>query len=233
MAKFTFQLFNFDSLDIDEIIRLLPNHFSLIRKEGDTFLTVIFDDAIDEKEIIYLIDREFDRIYFLTGCKIDFSLIHIMYSDGRQQARCEIKYSINAIQKIPDNIGPQQWENNIDTQLKLWRLAHEDNIALGARVNLLFQIIEIEYPDNKNYPEYNDPKLEPSPMTEAKLLRHIVSHGKSPIKSSQLRKYCKFLGLRAEMHDPANPKFVDAINRRLPVITNLAKEIIEAKLTKI
>ena len=236
MTKFKFRIFDFPDTNIGEIDRLLPNYFSLIDEEGDIFLFVNIDERINEKQVQFLVDREFDRIFFLTGCKINFSLVNIEYPDGHKKSLCDIKFSINAIQAIPDNIGPQLWENNIDTQLKLWFLAHGENIPLASKINLLFQILEIEYPYTGNqtiYPLYEDSSSEPSPMTEAKLLRHIVSHGKSPINNHQLRKYCEFLGLRPEMHDPANAEFIDIINRRLPVITRLAKEIIEAKLTKI
>jgi len=236
MIKFRFKLFNFEHITCEEIQRILPQNFILEQKDKDIFLTINADDEIDENKAKFLLDRELDRIFFLSGKKIESSLTLVEYPDGRKRTTVTIKYDINAIQKIPEEIAPQQWANNIDVQLKLWVLAHTYNIPLAAKINLLFQIIEIEYPnirDQSIYPLYNDSTIVPNPMTEAKLLRHIVSHGKSPIKNDQLRKYCDFLELSPEMHDPSNAQFIDVINRRLPIITRLAKEIIEAKLTKI
>jgi len=236
MIKFIFRLLNFDHITCEEIQRILSQNFILGQEDKNIFLIINADDEIDENKAKFLIDRELDRIFFLTEKKIDSSLTLVEYPDGRKQTTVTIKYNINAIQKIPEEIAPQQWRNNIDVQLKLWVLAHSYNIPLAAKINLLFQIIEIEYPNTRDqniYTLYSDSTIVPNPMTEAKLLRHIVSHGKSPIENDQLRKYCDFLNLSSEMHDPTNTQFIDVINRRLPIITRLAKEIIEAKLTKI
>ena len=234
MIKFIFRLLNLDHVTCEEIQRILPQNFILEQKDKDIFLTINADDETDENKAKFLLDRELDRIFFLSGQKIESSLKLIEYPNGRKQTIVTIKYDINAIQKISEEIAPQQWTNNIEVQLKLWVLANTYNLPLAAKINLLFQIIEIEYPntsDQSIYPLYRDSTTEPNPMTEAKLLRHMVSHGKSPIENNQLRTYCDFLNLSPEMHDPSNARFIDVISRRIPIITRLAKEIIEAKLT--
>ena len=194
MIKFRFKLLNFEHITCEEIQRILPHNFILEQKDKDIFLTINADDEIDENQAKFLLDRELDRIFFLSEKKIESSLALVEYPDGRKRTTVTIKYDINAIRKIPEEIAPQQWANNIDVQLKLWVLAHSYNIPLAAKINLLFQIIEIEYPNTRDqsiYPLYRDSTIAPNPMTEAKLLRHIVSHGKSPIENDQLRKLLK------------------------------------------
>lgn len=104
-------------------------------------------------------------------------------------------------------------------------------------MNLLFQIIEIEHPKNDSYPEYRnieDTNAEPiefhHPMTESRLLRHLVSHGRGEPQQAQLKKYCRFRQFNST-HDPTYPNFFSKIQERLPIMEKQAKEIIDGKIS--
>jgi hypothetical protein len=141
------------------------------------------------------------------------------------------------VKQLPKNIDRQQWsKDDITVHLRLWHLAYSPDIPLAAKINLLFQIIEIEYPethDNTFYVEYNDSTKPPTPMTEAKLLRHLMSHGKSDNVKKQLEHYCIFLGIKPGTHDPTDRNFINCVKKRLSVLENEARKIIDNKITKI
>ena len=193
-----------------------------------------------ENDSYCLIQREMDRLYFLTGRKIDFVLESIQNDNGTLTGITGLRAVINAVEDLPNNITRQNWElNTINIQLRLWSLCFLPSIPpipLSSKINLLFQIIEIDFPntgEKGDYPPYDNPANPPAPRTESKLLRDLMSHGNSPVGGPQLRLYCQFLGLPPQMHDPTSPQFFAAIDGRMYILIAEAKQIIDHKIDRV
>jgi hypothetical protein len=112
--------------------------------------------------------------------------------------------------------------------LRLWAIA-ADTTDVSVKVLLLFQIIEIAYPDGSAYPEYRDPSTAPHPLSECKLLRDLVVHS-GAVSSTQLKLYCSYLGLPALMHDITDTHYSTIIASKLPLMESEAKKAIERAL---
>lgn len=79
---------------------------------------------------------------------------------------------------------------------------------------------------NPSYPKYEDPSVDPNPLTEARLLRNLVSHRQPVIQRDELNKYCDFLGIPREFHDPTDKDVINAIKKRKKIVKEEAKKII-------
>ncbi len=192
-------------VELGDISTFLPDNFSVETENGDIFLTIQYDSVVSREDAYADLQQEIDRILFLTQIHIDFSLEEIKNDDESRTGFSTIGSCVN----------------------------------LAAKVNLLFQIIEIDHPDNASYPEYKnlespeeDPIDFPHPMTESRLLRNLMSHGKGEPKSIQLKKYCDFNGFTTT-HDPADQGFLSKVQERLPVLEKQAKEIIDRKISRL
>lgn len=118
-------------------------------------------------------------------------------------------------------------------QLRLWSLVDSPNMPISIKINLLFQIIEIAYPETRNeeiYPQYLDSNNDPDPKTEALLLRNLVSHG-GQAGSPQLKKYCNFLGIPQTMNNLGNSEFIKKVESRVGVIKEEARKVIDNQIT--
>lgn len=233
--KFKYRI-DMGNLDAAQLIKILPDNCT-IEQNDNTYLIIEHASGTNENDSFFFLQREVDRLFFLTGINIKYELDTIENNDGSFIGISGLKCMLTAVAQLPENIDRQQWgTDDIAVHLRLWSLAFSPNLPLSAKVNLLFQIIEIEYPDtsdNAVYPNYNDRANPPAPKTEAKLLRHLMSHGKGPIANNSLRQYCSFLGISPEMHNPIDHNFIIGVNKRLPILVDEARRIIDNKISKI
>ncbi len=133
---------------------------------------------------------------------------------------------------LPADIKPQRWSYNLTVQLRLWSVAvdHTDSLT---KLILLFQIIEIAYPDtndNNHYPVYEDHAVAPHPLSECKFIRHLITHS-GDVKSKQLLKYCKYIGVPGVMLDITDNDYCQLITSKLLLMQKEAENIIKIALT--
>ncbi len=214
---------NNSDFDKDLFQKSLPNRFEVKQENGDYYIYV----DQDEKQLNYIVNRELDRHYFLTYVKIKAVIIKpIIISIHTCKYRSQ--------GTLPINIEPQKWsnkDNNLSQQLRLWSLADEiDDIV--SKTILLFHIIEITYPDTtnkKDYPAYTNSSTDPDPKTECKLIRHLVAHA-GKVQGSELKNYCRYLGLPERMLDHTDPKYIEIITNKINFIETQAKLVIKKSL---
>lgn len=98
---------------------------------------------------------------------------------------------------------------------------------------LLFQIIELTHPtwprNHSAYPAYNHPDQAPSPLTECKLLRNLITHAGN-VGDPQLRHYCRYLGLPELMLDRTDSDYIKLIEGKLPLVEREAQRILSSSL---
>ncbi len=218
-----------------QLTKIFPVNFC-IEQDEKIYLLAEFPPVTTESDSLYFVQREIDRIFFLTGVKIKYELKTIEDDNGINTGFDNFRMDLGVVGPLPKDIARQQWsKDDLTIHLRLWNMAHSQAIPLAAKINLLFQIIEIEYPDtydDKIYIPYGDTKNPPANMTEAKLLRNLMSHVKNSKVKTQVENYCKFLKLKPGMHDPADRDFMNCVKKRLFVLENEAQKIIESKITK-
>ena len=203
-------------LEVETFKQLLPVHFTLEEEKGQLYATVTTRK----------IERELDRIYFLTGVRVTFDFLNENGDPNILKVQRVVHGEIRSFNK---NISSQKkWNDKIELQLKLW------NSAMSAadtqiKIILLFQIIELE---NIKRPqcEYNDYTQPPDPLKECYLLRDIVAHiGKNPHKQTEV--YLKFLGIPS-MPGFGDLKFNNKISERVKVLEKMSNDLIMKSMTK-
>jgi hypothetical protein len=233
--RFKYRISNMANLSAGQLGNILPDNCAIYQNDN-TYLIIEHGPGTTENDSFFFLQRELDRLYFLTGINIKCELDTIENDDGAFTGISGVKCTLTAVAQLPENIGRQQWgTDDIAVHLRLWALAFSSNLPLAAKINLLFQIIEIEHPEtnsNAVYPTYRNPANPPDPKTEAKLLRHLMSHGNKPVKHNSLRQYCIFLGISPEMHNPIDQNFVSRVNKRMAILINEARKIIDSKISK-
>ena len=233
-ATYHFSIPKPHSLTVAELSQILPPHF--ICRENEDHLVIILEteSSVSDDVAHFEVRREFDRIFFLTGEDLHPSLL-FKECDGLKEGTTYIRGEVILVKRIDPTIDCQEWRSNLVRQLRYWRLSvREEDVS--AKVQLLFKVIEITFPDTKNekqYPVYSDPSQPPAPGRESKLLRDFVSH-EGKIFTKQLREYCKFLGRSDEtkFFDPTDSKDWIIVNQRLHVVQELAREVIDSALTR-
>ena len=207
-----------------------------MEEEGHLLLVVEPQSDLTDEQVFNQVQQEFDRIDFLTGVYLSPKPDRKENPNGSIQAISSIAVFLHGIKPLPAEIDRQDWDKSLPVQLRLWKLAHSPNLPLSSQINLLFQIIEISYPntdDEKDFPPYLDSKKSPEPPTEAKLLRHLASHGKQKMKrSKQVQRYCKYLAIPEESHDPTDFKFLQVLRDGLPIVENEARKVINEAITR-
>jgi hypothetical protein len=222
----------------DRIQDILPEHFS-IRQEGKDHLLAVkyphahgnFNTHMEDHEIFGEVQRECDRIFFLTGMDMAPILVAKKQADGLWISFTDMGLELNVISSVPADVTKQHWHGSLPLQLRFWHLANSSAEPIGAKINFLFQIIEASYADIKDYPTYTDSSIPPDPRTEARLLRNLVSH-QGKINSHQLELYCTFLGIHSSFYDPSDTEFHNVINSRFHLVRDEAKKIIEHLITR-
>lgn len=219
----TFKL-NFESkpdIDVELFRSSLSAKFHVEEKEDGIYVRVNSESTEDER-CQYLIDRELDRHFFLTSVKITATMIRT-----RVCSSLNISYRIHG--NLPEDISPQNWTYNLTSQLRLWSIAVDHNDPL-TKLLLLFQIIEIAYPEATHYPEYNNPEVAPHPLSECKFIRHLIAHS-GDVKNRQLKNYCAHLGIPEIMLDMTDDVYQKLIISKLPLMQQEAEKIIKIALT--
>lgn len=229
--KYCYSIFKPKTFNFDQTAKIFPDNFSFQQENEETFI-IINTEENSESEVFKQVQRECDRIFFLTGVQLNPVFKWVKNTNGIKTCFNTITSDACIIDvEILKEIVQQNWNDNFATQLRLYQDANLSNLPMPAKINLLFQIIEIDYPlkNGNNYPKYCDFNIEPLPMTEAKLLRHLVSHAGKP--NDELKEYCKFLKIPETMNDLTDQKFMQAIASRFHVVENKAREIINGKIT--
>lgn len=211
---------SFDEVRLQEI---LPADMEVDKTSEGIYIDV--ESSSDEDiEAQSRIDRELDRIYFLTCNRMRAEMC-------RRSVTKSLTCRYTVFGKIPDGTKPIHWTDKLALQLRLWQIASEADDPL-IKVLLYFQIVELEYPntrDNAAYPEYSDVSIAPDPKTEAKLLRHIVAHAGEPLQSGT-KNYLDFLGLPRTLSNLTNPEWLEKIRLRIPIVIDVARGIIRNSL---
>lgn len=214
--------------------KIFPDNFSVKIDRGKALLSVECDNSASDDVVFEEVQRELDRVSFFVGYEI------LGHKAGKELDNgLKVKYDAIAIKaytigSVPDKLKKQNWSQELETQLCLWRMANTKNIPYAAKINMFFQIIEVCHINVKDpgiFPMYADATEEPHPLTESKLLRHLVSHKKLSVGDSQLKKYCEFLKIPEGFHDPIKKEDVHKIIKRIGIIQKVAKKIINNKLT--
>ncbi|MFH0784788.1 MAG: hypothetical protein V2B20_22925 [Pseudomonadota bacterium] len=234
--KYYYTISKYSAFTSKELNDVLPKYFSIQENEQGIFLVVEKIDRSDQAEVFSEVQRECDRIYFLTGEKLNPILIRIEESNGSGTGYGFLKTELDAILigYISSEIDRQQWQNPLAKQLRLFYLA-ELTEPIAPKMNLYFQIIEASYPntnDLRDYPEFKIGDIKPHPRTETKLLRDFVSHQKNKISSSQLKLYCQYLGINEEFYNPTDTKHIQIVKSKLSFIREEARKIIDVSITR-
>lgn len=204
-------------LDIDKFQQSLPSNFK-VTSESDGIYVAINSTVAEDRRCQYVIDRELDRHFFLTCVKIRAEMVCT-----RVQASLRINYRIHGA--LPDGVRPQNWSYELPIQLKLWSIA-TDTMDVCTKLILLFQIIELAYPKKTDYPKYDDSTRVPHPLTECKLIRHLVVHSGN-VSGAELKCYCEHIGLPAVMLDITDPEYHQVIASKVTVMETEARKAIE------
>ncbi|WP_462157491.1 hypothetical protein [Pseudoalteromonas sp. GB56] len=207
-------------IDFDLFNQSLPAQMQAY-KESDGIYIKVKSEIPEDIKCQYLVDRELDRHRFLTAVDIKAEMV----------TRTIIKditliWGIHS--KLPNDISSQTWSADLATQLRLWSLASDaDDYML--KIILYFQIIELSHPFSSSFPQYLNSNIAPNPLTEAKLIRHLVAHS-GEVSSSQLKKYCDYLGIPELMFDPTEVEHMEIIKNKVPLLKAEAKKVIETAL---
>jgi len=96
---------------------------------------------------------------------------------------------------------------------------------------LFYQVIELAYPNNSDYPDpdYIDSSRPPHPRTECKLIRHLVTHS-GDVRRAQLKRYCEYLGMTDFMLDATDPYYVRTIAGKAALLEREATNAIARSL---
>jgi hypothetical protein len=222
-----------------EIVRILPTTFTY--REGESSDTIILEvdgtasDDVARDVARFEVARECDRIYFLTGEHLS-PILTGKESNGVGEGYSSLRFEVSLVKPLDTNIAPQEWTSRLAVQLNLWRLGTQKGLDITQKIRFLFQIIESIFPDIRDrllYPKYPDPSVPPSPRTESKLLRDLVSHQGADIFSDDLKNYCRFLGRSTEkFFDPTDSKDWTIVKQRLTVIVKVARDAIDVTITR-
>ena len=208
---------------------------SFLEEDGVLLLVVESVNTLPDDEIFIQVQRECDRITFLTGEALEPRFVRKDNPNGSTTTSDSRMCRTAGWCEIPADIAPQQWDDALQAQLSLWHLATLRQIPVVAKIMLLFQIIEIAFPDTKNdkdYPEYKDSTSNPASRTEAKLLRDLATHGKKPMRSRQVQCYCMHHSIKCQSNDPTDAELRKLFNLRLTVIEEEARRIIHQSITR-
>jgi len=207
-------------IDVPIFQRSLPSDFEVTDEAEGIYITIASQNPEDER-CQYLVDRELDRHFFLTSVKIRAEMMRRTLTGNRV-----IRNRIHGC--LPKVIGPQCWNYELPIQLRLWSMADDaDDPAL--KVILLFQIIELSYPEKSHYPRYTAPNTAPHVLTECKFVRHLVAHS-GDVGDEQLKWYCEYLNIPEMMLDPTDSTYATIINQKLKLLEMQARNAIADSL---
>ena len=236
-VKYIYHLLKGQAVEVGELDRIFPEYFRVSEEDGKIQLEVTDFDCRSAEDVRSEVESECDRVFFITGAPLHPEYIRGKNPDGIDCTVSKQKMYLEGYEPDPlRNLEKQCWQKSIllPVQLKLWRLAQENALLLQVKVMLLFQVVESSYPDTKDkkvYPIYKNSSKAPKRRTEAKLLRHFVSHQGAKSIKPQLEKYCCFLNVKCGFYDPTDATMTKAVQKRLAVVEQEAREIIEQAIT--
>jgi hypothetical protein len=231
--EYYYSISKFKTFNLGQVKEVFPDNFKIetVNDKNSLIVTTLIDS---DAEIFITVQRECDRIFFLTGEQLDPQFREKKYDNGTKICQQCITSDSYIIDKIPENIARQRWSVPLTVQLRLWQLTKSLYLPLSAKINLLFQIIEITFSNTQNstnYPEYTCSDNPPVSMTESLLLRNLVSHGGESMRSEQLKKYCRFLGIKENFYDATNTVATKAIEGRVSILENEARRVISEQIS--
>lgn len=207
-------------LDIDAANRSLHPSMRL-EKRTDGAYAIVETLKEEDEGALQLVQRELDRIFFLTCARVKAEMCR-----RRVQVDLVLSYDIHGA--LPTGLQPQEWNPTIELQLRLWSVA-VDIVDPPTKLLIFFQIIELAHQDATDYPKYTNSSQSPHPLTEAKLLRHLVTHaGVATGKETTL--YLEFLGLGPVMADRSNPNWLRIVAGKVEHVRAVAYAAIKFAL---
>lgn len=169
----------------------------------------------------FLVDRELDRLFFLTHLRVKAEVC-----GGSVSADLRMTWNIHGA--IPSGTKPQRWNHSLGIQLRLWSLASETDDPI-LKIILLYQIIELSFPNLSSYPQYKDSRYPPDPLTECRFLRHLVVHV-GAVDSASLRAYCAHMGFPSTMLDRTDAAHVERVSGKWRLLEQQASNILRRAL---
>ena len=209
-------------LEHDQLKAAFPQNIALDSR-GDGLYAIVESAVPEDSETQALIDRELDRVFFLTCIRLHAEMC-------RTTVTRDLKVGYRVHSRIPRGTCPQDWTNRLSLQLRLWTIAAGSTDPY-VKVLLFFQIVELSHPDTRNnvdYPPYDDTSYPPHPRTEAKLLRHLVAH--SGDAKFETGKYLEFLGLPPRLSNLVHPDWDRAVSERVALVEAQAREVLQSAL---
>ena len=239
--KYRFKICRIDARVAGAVAAAIPESFSFEEEDKQLLLVVNLEKKLTDDEVRSMVQRECDRVAFLTGDRMKPTLVDIECDNGRHTISDTRGARTKGFRPLPTGVGRQDWHcnPNLALQLRLWDLAQLPHLPIAAKILLLFQIVEVTYPDttgSKDYPDYRNSACVPHPRTEAKLLRHIAVHGKMKSVRPQLERYRQHLGIpvasvaSAVSHDPTDSSLIRVLHDRVRVVREEAEKIIASAI---
>ncbi len=210
-------------LEYDRFRAALPPTIDL-KLQPDGLYATVESAGSDDSDTQQLIDRELDRIFFLTN-------VRLRAVACPTTGTVELKLVVRVLGGIPHGTCPQQWTDHLALQLRLWAMA-VDSTDPCLSILLFFQIIELSYPkttDETAYPKYTGAFLHP--RTEAKLLRNFVAHTGNA--RSETSKYLEFLGLLSYPSNLVHPDWRRVISKKVAHVEAQAHSVLKSALQSI
>lgn len=225
MTRTTFKLLP-EKLPLDVDLGLLqqslPASMSVDERSDGTYISV--ETSLPEDvEAQALVDRELDRLFFLTYVRVRAEMC-------KRTVTCDLTCSYRIHGRLDPAIQAQIWIDHLALQLRLWALA-ASTVDPASKLLLLFQVIELAFPDSGDqaeYPKYVSAALPPHPRTEAKLLRHLVAHAGVP--RQEVATYLQYLGLNPILSNHSDPAWRAAISGKVALVQKEAYETIKNAL---
>ena len=214
-------------LDLDQarFQEVLPDSMRLEARQDAMYLHVAMAKE-EEAAAQYQVDREFDRVFFLTCIRLNAEMC-------RKIAKGYARGSWSVQGAMPQSTGKQVWSYNLVLQLRLWSIASDTDDEL-IKILLYFQIIELSYPDLSNkshYPKYSERSQNPDPLTECKLIKNLVVHaGDVENNFCDMKKYCAYLGLPEVMLDRTDSEQIAIISRKVSLLASEARRVLQSAL---
>ena len=199
-------------LDVARFRSSLPSGFAVEEREDGVYVTVE-TLAAEDSRAQYFIDRELDRLFFLTRVRYNAEMC-------RESLYADVRISFDAYVQMPA-AAPLHWTYEIALQLRLWSVASGVSDPF-SKILLLYQVIELSYPDKSQYPSYPSALTAPHPLTECKFLRHLVAHA-GIASSEELKRYCDYLAIPNWMLDRTDPSQMAIIASKLKLVEEQAR----------
>ena len=175
----------------------------------------------EDPEAQSFLERELDRIFFYTCVRF-----HAEMCKRTVTADCKMRYSAQGY--MPSSIRKQGWTYELALQLRLWRIASNTDDEL-LKILLYFQIVELSYPERRDYPKYSDSSQIPHPRTECKFVRHLVVHA-GKVTGVELKNYCAYLGISNHMFDRRDVRHIEIMLSKTPLLEHEARNALQSAL---